>query len=322
MKKQRFAGQKNKNRNTYVSFTVKAQSAMEYLMTYGWAILIIAIVMVALFSLGVFNSANFTPRAQPGSCQVYRPNGPGTTSFINLGGVCNGELPQYVASFGGGSEYVAISPLIWTRPSYTLSAWVNINSISGQTQNQSIIFENGLNSGGCIKNIEVYKGSFLAGSYPISPIEGSSVTTDTWYFLTLTYDAETTTEQFYINGSSQGRSSGTVTFPTNGGSYGSSYQVLLGGMSAGNNGCFPDGGYWQSMEGELSNVQFYNTSLSSNDIQALYREGIGGAPIDLQNLVGWWPLNGNANDYSGNGNNGVPTGVTYTSSWTSSYTPP
>lgn len=35
--------------------TVRAQSAMEYLMTYGWAILIIAVVLGALFSLGVFN---------------------------------------------------------------------------------------------------------------------------------------------------------------------------------------------------------------------------------------------------------------------------
>lgn len=32
---------------------MKLQSAMEYLMTYGWAILIIAVVMVALFSLGI-----------------------------------------------------------------------------------------------------------------------------------------------------------------------------------------------------------------------------------------------------------------------------
>ncbi|MGC9190792.1 MAG: hypothetical protein ACP5FR_02670 [Candidatus Micrarchaeia archaeon] len=38
----------------------KAQSAMEYLMTYGWAILIIAIVLAALFSLGVFSSSSFT----------------------------------------------------------------------------------------------------------------------------------------------------------------------------------------------------------------------------------------------------------------------
>jgi hypothetical protein len=34
----------------------KLQSAMEYLMTYGWSILIIAIVMVALFTLGVFGN--------------------------------------------------------------------------------------------------------------------------------------------------------------------------------------------------------------------------------------------------------------------------
>ncbi len=35
--------------------TVRSQSAMEYLMTYGWSILIIAVVVAALFSLGVFN---------------------------------------------------------------------------------------------------------------------------------------------------------------------------------------------------------------------------------------------------------------------------
>jgi len=37
---------------------LRAQSAMEYLMTYGWAILIIAVVLGALFSLGVFNSSS------------------------------------------------------------------------------------------------------------------------------------------------------------------------------------------------------------------------------------------------------------------------
>ncbi|MGC8710478.1 MAG: hypothetical protein ACP5RF_02620, partial [Candidatus Micrarchaeia archaeon] len=75
----------------------KAQTAMEYLMTYGWAILIIAVVLGALFQLGIFNASNFAPKAPPGSCQVFRPNGPDTTSFINLEGICSGELPQYVA---------------------------------------------------------------------------------------------------------------------------------------------------------------------------------------------------------------------------------
>ena len=33
----------------------KSQSAMEYLMTYGWAILVVLIALGALFYLGVFN---------------------------------------------------------------------------------------------------------------------------------------------------------------------------------------------------------------------------------------------------------------------------
>jgi len=44
--------------------------------------------------------------------------------------------------------------------------------------------------------------------------------------------------------------------------------------------------------------------------------------IDLPNLVGWWPLNGNPNDYSGNGYNGAANIVTYTTQWTSSYVAP
>ncbi len=62
-----------------------AQSAMEYLMTYGWAILIIAVVLAALFELGVFNGSNLAPQAciaQAGFvCRnpIYTANGIGIT---------------------------------------------------------------------------------------------------------------------------------------------------------------------------------------------------------------------------------------------------
>jgi hypothetical protein len=87
-------------------------------------------------------------------------------------------------------------------------------------------------------------------------------------------------------------------------------------------GANPNSGCSSGFLGSISNIQIYNTSLSSNEIQALYQEGIGGAPIDLQHLVAWWPLNGDANDYSGNGNNGVPTNVKFVSNWWQGYTPP
>ena len=33
--------------------------------------------------------------------------------------------------------------------------------------------------------------------------------------------------------------------------------------------------------------------------------------VPTNGLVGWWPFNGNANDESGNGNNGIPYGRYY-----------
>ncbi|MGB9703770.1 MAG: hypothetical protein ACPLXS_03650, partial [Candidatus Micrarchaeales archaeon] len=43
---------------TGVKTRTKSQAAMEYLMTYGWAILIIALVVGVLYSLGVFNPSS------------------------------------------------------------------------------------------------------------------------------------------------------------------------------------------------------------------------------------------------------------------------
>ncbi|MCL5239472.1 MAG: hypothetical protein M1286_03310 [Candidatus Marsarchaeota archaeon] len=107
---------------------LRLQSAMEYLMTYGWAILIIAVVLGALFQLGVFNSATFAPRAAPGSCQVFRPNGPGSPSFVNLQGVCTGQLPQYIAAFNDsrGSEMSVANLNYYGGTTYTLSVWVKV----------------------------------------------------------------------------------------------------------------------------------------------------------------------------------------------------
>ena len=34
--------------------------------------------------------------------------------------------------------------------------------------------------------------------------------------------------------------------------------------------------------------------------------------VDTNGLVGWWPFDGDANDYSGNGNNGIVHGATLT----------
>ncbi len=125
-----------------------------------------------------------------------------------------------------------------------------------------------------------------------------------WVFVTAVFynGAYTGNSQIYINGVKQnlGQCLGSAQSPV------SSNEFYISGW------------HWSSayiFNGTIANVQIYNTSISSSDIQTLYAEGIGGAPIDRQNLAGWWPLNGNTNDYSGHGNNGQTSGPVYFNSY-------
>jgi hypothetical protein len=264
----------------------RLQSAMEYLMTYGWAILIIAVVLGVLFQMGVFNSSSLTVRAPGGACKVLR-----TSAAVNLVGQCSGILPKYVAQFDGQSSYIKTSASLQKSSSETFSAWVSMASFP--------------------TNWPVVCGFVDPAIYIQSPSgkpyvqwSGSSVATsplslNTWTFVlgTLSYDGSTsTTEQMYINGTASGTpnvAAGKIT--------GTSY-FSIGGVAG------------QSFNGFISNVQLYNTSLDSSQIQSLYLKGIGGAPVDPSHLVGWWPLNGDTKDYGGN-NNGVPTSITFTAQY-------
>jgi len=286
----------------------KLQSAMEYLMTYGWAILIIAVVLGALFQLGVFNSSSFSPRAPPGACQVFRPSGPGTTTNINLMGVCTGQLPQYVAVFGTTATSTTASTSSMMNAlaaGATFSAWINYrgtiygcNGISGITNNSNSQWRMGL-IGGCNS-----RAPYFITEHNIWPNEvaasTSNLQTNRWYHVVGTWNGTSLRVSFFVNGALNNSA-----IASNGiGGY-TSWYITLGGYCS---GC-------GAFNGSVANIQIYDTSFSANDIQALYAKGIGGAPAKLQNLVGWWPLNGNSNDYSGNNNNGVPTAVTFTSQY-------
>ena len=292
----------------------KSQSAMEYLMTYGWAILIIAVVLGAIYSLGLFNGATLAPRAQPGSCEVLRPNGALTTQYISLAGSCTNELPQYVAQFNGGNSYIGTgtsgfpignsprSIFLWVNPTTTINDAnyhdpFGYGSTTGSNSLSSFIRIKNLGSG-AVMGFNPGSGSVLS-SLPVTP--------NNWEFIGYTFDGSNVI--VYVNSNQQ-----TIIGPT---TINTVIPVTLpstiGSESAGDGLYFP---------GQIANVQIYNSSLDSNSIKALYQEGIGGAPINLQTLVGWWPLNGNSNDYSGNLNNGQATMVTYTNQWLNGYTVP
>ena len=289
--------------------SIRLQSAMEYLMTYGWAILIIAVALSVLFSLGITNPFFFSPKATPGSCQAIRPNGPGTSFDISLAGECNNQIPSTVSTFKGSPSYINISDSetieFLGKRSITLYAWVYLDSY---TNDRSIIIEHlaqyylTIDGNGYIAGYLYGVGGYYssAGKIPLNA----------WTEIAMTYNG--TYVAFYINGKRDTSipASGTIQYA---------------------NGVAPNQplhfGYEspylpRQLSGLLADIQIYNASLDQPQISALYLEGIGGVPINLQNLEGWWPLNGNANDYSGNNNNGNTINIGYTTTWTGGYSKP
>ncbi len=296
----------------------KEQSAMEYLTTYGWAILIIAVAFIVLFELGIFNGNTYTPKAPPGSCYVSK-----IVQEASLQGLCSGELPEYTTK-SSTNDFIIISNSSKQSSStniqgnqITITAWVDIygspyhDIVDKENQyGMKIDYRNSphpctpSNSVSLCLEWDTYN-SWVGDSFPIP---NSSF--DKWMFVAVSMNGNT--KYWYANGAQIG----TFT-PSNALTYVSS-NLVIGAISQG----FTGYGEAEWFNGSESNIQIYNTSLSPNDINALYLEGIGGAPVNLRNLVGWWPLNGNANDYSGNGNNGQAVNGIFTNAWENGYSQP
>jgi len=67
--------------------------------------------------------------------------------------------------------------------------------------------------------------------------------------------------------------------------------------------------------GSLDDISIYNRALTQSEITGLYNAGTNTclpSYLPTNGLVGYWPFCGNANDESGNGNNGVVNGATLT----------
>jgi hypothetical protein len=309
---------------------------MEYLMTYSWAIVIIVMILAGLLYLGAFNPANWAPRTQPGSCTVVRPHGPGTTYGIKLVGVCQNYIPQYVINGYQTGSQLQVNYLNYTgdltsagQNSITVTLWMafsppispdmfSYSSMDSQFTYPGVSLGLGTSSSNpfCLNadysQPNPYSPQFVNILYQC---QLRNLYENQMSFIAFVYNGDTVTLYDGTTGAELASWTGPLALQGSWDNMPSpSRLILLGGIQ----GEAPWHGY-------MSNVQVYNTALSSNSISALYTEGIGGDPIDLSNLVGWWPLNGNLNDYSGNDNNAYVVGGTqpyYTSGWTYTYSYP
>ncbi len=92
----------------------KGQSALEYLVTYGWAILAIVIVAAVLWYFGVFNPSRFTASHQCGGfssfqCLDYAVNASGNVT-ISLGNKLGAPITVTVLQIGNSSAVCSFNP--------------------------------------------------------------------------------------------------------------------------------------------------------------------------------------------------------------------
>ena len=88
----------------------KGQSALEYLLTYGWALVVIVIVVAALFAFGVFNPpSNCSPFSGRILLKDYAITGTGITLSVANGGP--GAMSTISAGGDLGAGTVGTDPL-------------------------------------------------------------------------------------------------------------------------------------------------------------------------------------------------------------------
>jgi hypothetical protein len=149
-------------------------------------------------------------------------------------------------------------------------------------------WENGNNS--------LYIGSTTSGGcYTTVPVNGNNI----WYNIVYTNDG--TTGKFYKDGLL------ISSIPSNG-------NPTLAGNAA--FGRMNHGGF-DAFNGKLDDIGVWNRALTQQEITNIYNSSLPQttclpANVPTTGLVGYWPFCGNANDESGNANNGTVNGATLT----------
>ncbi|EQD58923.1 LamG domain protein jellyroll fold domain protein, partial [mine drainage metagenome] len=141
----------------------------------------------------------------------------------------------------------------------------------------------------------------IDGNMPVTPVYSNVIVPlNKWVLITgmLNIDGTATICVDAFCKSSTGASESSLATTTN------SMYIGYGTISAGTTAYF---------NGSISNVQVYNSIISPSQVMQLYQEGINGEPLSNSGLQAWYPLNGNAKDYSGNNNNGTSINVVNTS---------
>jgi DNA-binding beta-propeller fold protein YncE len=214
-------------------------------------------------------------------------------------------VPQYVADFNGVSS--AILTGTYNAPTgntpISFFAWVYAaNDPTQQLNNPALIYAYG-NVGatyesGALAMLPTGRSEYVVYTDWDPNLYGlQQITEGTWQQVGFVYDGNTLLTT-YVDGNPatnvNGDPSNNMMSAPQDISYIPSGVSLLGGIPG-----------VAVLAGNMSNAQLYDTALTPSQVARLYAEGMEGSPVDMANIISWWPLDGDANDLSGNGNDGI-----------------
>ena len=204
------------------------------------------------------------------------------------------------ASFDGTNSYINTTTG-FVYPHFTIAAWVKLNSLQNSmietgypiNANHLLMVENGNTD---CSNVGAGTGYLWKVKYNgITLCSTTSATTGVWQFVVGTYNGRSL--DLYINGALNSH------FGSAGNASTSDYETIGGCLDCSSS-------YYTN--GSIADLQMYNTALTPSQVELLYLEGMGGIPINNAGLQAWYPLDGNAQDYSQNFNTGIAHNVNYT----------
>lgn len=265
--------------------------------------IVILVLMVGELTTYVLLDTNYSQLAMQ-SASSYASGGFESTVSLGVQGYLQAALPQalgilaadqpktQVAEFDGRSSYLTVANSNTVSPASQVSmfAWVRPLSQQSALAQKQGSYGMGIGTAGLAPGQfagYVTGASGTCGSYPFALSPG------TWYSVGFTFNG--TAIDDFVDGQLYCTVLYTGSVPV------SSSQLAFGGPS-------DSDGY---VYGSLADVQLYSSSVSGMGASMIYQRGVGGAPLQANSLVGWWPLAGNVLDSSGSGNNGAPTGIAY-----------
>ncbi len=201
---------------------------------------------------------------------------PGNSSSI-YAGAFDGSNSIVNTTFSVPHAASGITISAWVDNNGKGNYWQNIAEISGEPYTHETLGIGVTGSGG---NAAI-RWSNYANTFADQPA-GGTIAPNTWYLVTGVWSGFNNTLSIYVNGKLVATGNGNDTGLT------SIREINIGGAYPGMN----------TFNGSIANVQVYNSSLSPAQVQSLYAEGMTGTPIGSSGLQAWYPLDGNAQDYS------------------------